>query len=223
MKALIKKDLLNLSSYKVSIIITTVFCIFAIASTTSLSLVPLVMCSILGMISLSSFNYDEASKAEKYILSMPVSRKEIVASKYLLALLSIIIGTLTGALLSIIVTNIMNVINPSELTHLNYEELFVSSLGGMFGIAFIQSLQIPCVYKWGAEKGRINMFIIFFVIVLIVSGLVFLLSKTAININFTNIINIFNSYAPYILTVLIIIMYSASYKISYKIFMKNDY
>lgn len=223
MKALIKKDLLNLSSYKVSIIITTVFCVFAIASTTSLSLVPLVMCSILGMISLSSFNYDEASKAEKYILSMPVSRKEIVASKYLLALTSIIIGTLAGVILSIIVTNIMNIINPSELTKLNYEELFISSLGGMFGIAFIQSLQIPSIYKWGAEKGRINMFIIFFVIVLIVSGLVLLLSKTAININFTNIINFFNAYAPYILTVLIIIMYSVSYKISYKIFMKNDY
>ena len=40
----------------------------------------------MGMISLSTFSYDEMSKSNKYILTLPTNRKEIIKSKYILAI-----------------------------------------------------------------------------------------------------------------------------------------
>lgn len=223
MKGLIKKDLLNLSSYKVSIFIIIIFCSIAIAGTENANLAPIIICSIIGMISLSTFNYDEVSKSEKYILSLPITRKEIVKSKYIIAILSVIIGAFIGAFLTIIIVTIMNYLRPNNLINLNYDSLFITSLGGMFGIALIQAIQIPSIYKWGAEKGRIQMFILIFLIVLIIAGAGFLLTKLGINLDMNQVNTFIETYGAYILILLIIIMYAISYKISYKIFSKKDY
>lgn len=223
MKGLIKKDLLNLSSYKTSLIITIIFCSIAIASTENASIAPTIICIIIGMISLSTFNYDEVSKSEKYTLSLPVTRKEIVISKYIIAISSVIIGAIIGVLLTIIIVNIMNYLRPDHLIDFNYDSLFITSLGGIFSISLIQAIQIPSIYKWGAEKGRIQMFILIFLIVLIITGVGFLLTKLGINLNINQVNTLLETYGTYILALLIIIMYTISYKISYKIFCNKDY
>ena len=223
MKGLIKKDLLNLSSYKVSLLITIIFCSIAIAGTENASIAPMIICIIIGMISLSTFNYDEVSKSEKYILSLPVTRKELVISKYIIAIFSVIIGAILGAFLTIIVVNIMNYLRPDNLISLDYDNLFINSLGGIFGIVLIQAIQIPSIYKWGAEKGRIQMFILIFLIVLIIAGTGFLLTKLGVNLDMNQVNTFIETYGAYILILLIIIMYAISYKISYKIFSKKDY
>ena len=220
MKGLIKKDLLNLSSYKT---ITIIFCSIAIAGTENASIAPMIICAIIGMISLSTFNYDEVSKSEKYILSLPVNRKELVISKYIIAISSAIIGAIIGVLLTILIVNIMNSVRPNNLINLDYDNLFITSLSGLFGIALIQAIQIPSIYKWGAEKGRIQMFILIFLMVLIIVGIGFTLTKLGINLDVQKINTFLETYGVYILTLLIVIMYTISYKISYKIFIKKDY
>ena len=40
------------------------------------------------MISLSTFSYDEISKSNKYILTLPTDRKELVKEKYILAIVA---------------------------------------------------------------------------------------------------------------------------------------
>ena len=75
MKGLIKKDLLNLSSYKTTLLIVIIFCSFGIVGTESITMAPIVICTIIGMISLSTFNYDESSKSDKFILSLPITKK----------------------------------------------------------------------------------------------------------------------------------------------------
>lgn len=223
MKGLIKKDLLNLSSYKTSLLITIIFCSIAIAGTENASIAPMIICAIIGMISLSTFNYDEVSKSEKYILSLPVNRKELVISKYIIAISSAIIGAIIGVLLTILIVNIMNSVRPNNLIDLDYDNLFITSLSGLFGIALIQAIQIPSIYKWGAEKGRIQMFILIFFMVLIIVGASFLITKLGLNLDIQKINNFLETFGAYILTLLIIIMYTISYKISYKIFIKKDY
>ena len=183
----------------------------------------MIICAIIGMISLSTFNYDEVSKSEKYILSLPVNRKELVISKYIIAISSAIIGAIIGVLLTIIIVNIMNSVRPNNLINLDYDNLFITSLSGLFGIALIQAIQIPSIYKWGAEKGRIQMFILIFLMVLIIVGIGFTLTKLGINLDVQKINTFLETYGVYILTLLIVIMYTISYKISYKIFIKKDY
>ena len=223
MKGLIKKDLLNLASYKTSLFIVIIFCSIAIAGTTSVTFAPIVISTIIGMIVLSTFNYDEISKSDKYILSLPVTRKDVVLSKYILAVVSTVIGAVLGVVLTIIIVQIMNMVRSSELINLNYESLLSTAFGGMFGIALIQSIQIPSIYKWGAEKGRIQMFVLIFLLILLILGASFLFTKIGFNIDMSNIESFLNKFGILILVGLIIIMYSISYKISYKIFSHKDY
>ena len=76
-KGLLKKDLYNLASYKTTLIIVVLFCGIAIIGTDAIYWGSVVIGIIVGMISLSTFSYDEMSKSNKYILTLPVTRKEI--------------------------------------------------------------------------------------------------------------------------------------------------
>ena len=183
-KGLLKKDLYNLSSYKSSLIIIILFCGIAIIGTEAINIAPIVICSIVGMISLSTFSYDELSRSNRYILTFPTNRKELVKEKYILAIGATILGGIFGLLLTIIVVNVMNYIRLENIINLDFESLIITTIGGMWGISLIQAIQIPSIYKWGAEKGRIQMFVLLFVIIAVVLGLGYLMMK--VNFNITN-------------------------------------
>ena len=221
-KGLLKKDLYNLSTYKASLIIVILFCGIAIIGTEAVTFGPMIICSIIGMISLSTFSYDEISKSNKYILTLPTSRKEIVKEKFILAIGSTTLGGILGLLLTIIVINVMNYLRPENIINIDYESLIITTIGGMWGTALIQSIQIPSIYKWGAEKGRIQMFILLFVLIVIVLGIAFLLMKANFNINVEMIESFMNKYGLILLAFLMIIMYYISYRISYKIYKNKE-
>lgn len=221
-KGLLKKDLYNLSSYKASLIIIILFCGIAIIGTDAINLAPIIICTIVGMISLATFSYDEMAKSNKYILTLPTNRKEIVKEKFILAIGSTILGGILGLTLTIIVTNVMNYLRPENIINIDYEILFTTTIGGMWGISFIQAIQIPSIYKWGAEKGRIQMFILVFALIVIIAGVGFLIMKSGININMEMLESFFSRYGLIMLAVSMIIMYYISYKISYKIYSNKE-
>lgn len=221
-KGLIKKDLYNLSSYKSSLIIMILFCGIAIIGTKAINYAPIIICTIVGMISLSTFSYDEIAKSNKYILTLPTDRKEIIKAKYILAIGATILGGILGLLLTIIVVNVMNYLRPEDIINIDYEGLIVSTIGGMWGISLIQSIQIPSIYKWGAEKGRIQMFILLFILVAVVIGIGFLIMKVNFNIDIEAINSFMNKFGIMILVALMIIMYYISYNISYKIYKNKE-
>ena len=73
-------------------------------------------------------------------------------------------------ILTVIVVNVMNYFRPENIINLDYHSLIIATIGGIFGISFLQAVQIPSMYKWGAEKGRIQMFILVLIIVAILGG-----------------------------------------------------
>ena len=221
-KGLIKKDLYNLSSYKTSLIIVIIFCGIAIIGTGNINLGPIIICTIIGMISLSTFSYDEISKSNKYILTLPTNRKEIIKAKYILAVGSTILGGILGIILTTIIANIMNYVRPENLIDLNYESLITTTIGGMFGISLIQAIQIPSIYKWGAEKGRVQMFILVFILIVLVAGVGYLIMKSSFNIDLAKIENIMQQYGLILLLALMAVMYYISYKVSNKIYNKKE-
>ena len=221
-KGLIKKDLYNLSSYKTSLIIVIIFCGIAIIGTGNINFGPIIICTIIGMISLSTFSYDEISKSNKYILTLPTNRKEIIKAKYILAIGSTILGGILGIILTIIIANIMNYVRPENLIDLNYESLITTTIGGMFGISLIQAIQIPSIYKWGAEKGRVQMFILVFILIVLVAGVGYLIMKSSFNIDLAKIENIMQQYGLILLLALMAVMYYISYKVSNKIYNKKE-
>ena len=158
----------------------------------------------------------------KYILTLPTNRKEIVKEKFILAIGATILGGILGLLLTIIVTNVMNYIRPENMININYESLITTTIGGMFGISLIQAIQIPSIFKWGAEKGRIQMFILLFIIIVIAAGAGFLIMKSNLNINMEMLENFINQFGLVLLVALMIIMYSISYVISYRIYKNKE-
>ncbi len=221
-KGLLKKDLYNLATYKASLIIIILFCGIAIIGTESVQFAPIIICTIVGMISLSTFNYDEIAKSNKYILTLPTNRKEIVKEKFILAIGATILGGLLGLFLTIIVVNVLNSIRPDNVINLDYESLIATTIGGMWGISLIQAIQIPSIFKWGAEKGRIQMFVLLFVIVAVVAGITFLIMQTNFHIDVEMLKNVIHQFGFIILVLTMVIMYYISYKISYKIYRNKE-
>lgn len=221
-KGLLKKDLYNLATYKASLIIIILFCGIAIIGTESVQFAPIIICTIVGMISLSTFNYDEIAKSNKYILTLPTNRKEIVKEKFILAIGATILGGLLGLFLTIIVVNVLNSIRPDNVINLDYESLIATTIGGMWGISLIQAIQIPSIFKWGAEKGRIQMFVLLFVIVAVVAGIAFLIMQTNFHIDVEMLKNVIHQFGFIILVLTMVIMYYISYKISYKIYRNKE-
>lgn len=221
-KGLLKKDLYNLASYKTTLIIVVLFCGIAIIGTDAIYWGSVVIGIIVGMISLSTFSYDEMSKSNKYILTLPVTRKEIVLEKYVLAIGATILGGILGFIVTLLVGNVMNYLRPDNLIDINIETLLATSVGGMFGISLIQSIQIPSIFKWGAEKGRIQMFIVLFVLVIIGAIAGFLLKQAGLSVDIEKLENILNNFGLIALVLLSCLMYFISYKISYKIYKNKE-
>ena len=221
-KGLLKKDLYNLSSYKATLIIIIIFCGIAIIGTEAINFAPIIICAIIGMISLSTFSYDEISKSNKYILTLPTNRKELVKEKFILAIGATILGGILGLLLTIIVVNVMNYMKPENMINLDYESLVTTTIGGMWGISLIQAIQIPSIYKWGAEKGRIQMFVLLFMIIAVVFGVGYLIMNANFNINVEMIESFMNKFGITLLILFMIFMYYISYRISYKIYENKE-
>lgn len=216
---LIKKDMLNLSSYKISLLVMFV-CVLAIGSAGAdmWKYIPIIMTTMAGMIALSAFSYDELAKSDEYVLSLPVNKKEIVVEKYILVICMALIGGLIGFIITPLFINILNNIRPENIIYIDYNYLFSTTLGGIFAISLILTIQIPSIYKWGAEKGRIQMFILFFIIILVALGIAYLAPNFGINMNEELNNSFFKQFGILIIVCLLIVMYYISYRISYKIF-----
>ena len=109
-----------------------------------------------AMIPLSAIAYDERAKWDKYSLTMPVSRKQIVAGKYLLGLLVLAAG---GAL-SLISVLLMGSADVSEN---------LITVAVLLGVCLLYiSILVPVVFKLGTERARYVMMIIIFVPFLVI-------------------------------------------------------
>ena len=221
-KGLLKKDLYNLASYKTTLIIIVIFCGMAIIGTDAIYWGSVVIGIIVGMISLSTFSYDEMAKSNRYILTLPVTRKEIVLEKYILAIGATILGSLLGFVLTLLIGNIMNYVRPDNVIDINIDTLLATTIGGLFGVSLIQAIQIPSIFKWGAEKGRIQMFIVLFVLALIGAGVGFLIKESGLSVDIAKLESVLKNFGLLFLILLSFIIYFISYKISYKIYKNKE-
>lgn len=216
-KGLIVKDLLNLNHYKFSLfVMVMIFVGIGVADTKTLNFLPIMLMTMIGMIGLSTFSYDEISKADKYLLTLPTTKKAIVKAKYIL----IIAMILLGAIISIAATVGINYVVNKEI--MNLEVICATLVGGFLGISLVECIQIPSVYKWGAEKGRIQMFILIILVAGLIGGAIYLLTTFGIGVDFNNITEFIKNFGIYVAIIFIGIMYFISYRLSCKIFQKKE-
>lgn len=216
MKGLIIKDLCVLKNQmKTLLLVLVFFIIFSIINndaTFILFLIPFYMIMIL----ITTFNYDEFNKWDSYCNSLPLSRKEIVKSKYILFNATSLSVLILGILASFII--------PNFIENTTFESLFASIIGVFFGICLVISLLIPFYYKFGSSKGRIMLFLCIVILALIIGMITSL--DIFNNIELINLINSLNNLSlgmiTLLLIVLIVIIMVISYYISVKIYNNKE-
>ena len=214
MKGLILKDLLNLRKNLKTIIIMCLFytLLFSTLNPTFLS----GMITILfAMQILTTFSYDDYSKWNMYALSLPITKKQLVLSNYILGISFIIFG----GVFSFILTSLLSLFKGSFILG-----DLVASIIGSTGIMILMILiLLPLIFKYGVERSRIMLLAIFAiptVLILIISKV---LALTGIPFPSEEQLNALLPVICIIATLILIAGSYVSYMISVKIVTKKEY
>ena len=219
-KGLLLKDLYVFRNFKGNLIFSAVMFLVLIAigsiSRDIFTVGSILFLIFFGMNSISSFSYDENADSDKYLLSLPITRKDIVLSKYLFVFLNSFISILVGILVSLIITILVR----GKVNDLG-DSLRICCIA-FTSVSFLMCANVPCIYKWGVEKGRMQSVIIpaLFVFLLGLFGSILLLLFPEIYLSI-DLLYIFK-ISPYICILLNVVFYVISYLISYKIFLKKE-
>ena len=218
-KGLIGKDFKTIKSYKSTILyMIAIFVICAFLNNDVTIFIPIFVPLCFGMLGISSFSYDNLAKADKYLLTFPLNRKDIVKARYIYILIFTLIGTLLGFILTLIVQEIKtsNIFDKDILGN-----TLATIIGSLSAIMFLQAFQIPIMYKFGAEKGRIIQMIMIVVLMIGVSLIITTLMKL-FGISLDNLVIMLKNYLIAILGITVIILYILSFAISCKIYEKKE-
>ena len=214
MKGLILKDLLNLRKNLKTIIIMCLFytLLFSTLNPTFLS----GMITILfAMQILTTFSYDDYSKWNMYALSLPITKKQLVLSKYILGISFIIFG----GVFSFILTSLLSLFKGSFILG----DLIASIIGSTGIMILMILILLPLIFKYGVERSRIMLLAIFAiptVLILIISKV---LALTGIPFPSEEQLNALLPVICIIATLILIAGSYVSYMTSVKIITKKEY
>lgn len=206
MKGLILKDLFNLKTqfrfYLFFILI------FALMSFTGMDMNTLggVIALVCAMLPITALGLDEKNNWDKYALTLPVVRKDLVLSKYTLGL----ICTVAGSIVSFMLMGIRNGFSQTTL----YIALVFFAIS-----LFYLSLLLPLMFKLGVEKGRITMMLVAFLPAIVISFLASRFSGVFSNEQFTSML----PFLPIIAVGLILICLFVSIAISMRIYKRKEF
>lgn len=148
MIGLFLKDVINLKQQaKIFLVIAILFIGISILQQDS-NFFAMYMVVFTILVSTTAFAYDDKAKWDRYALTMPVSCRDIVLSKYLLVFVFTVLAFLLTFLLTFSMTHAFH----ESLTECLTECLTIS----LASLA-LSSIILPVFFKFGVEKGRIVM------------------------------------------------------------------
>lgn len=218
-KGLIIKDFQTIKSYKSTIIFMLAIFIGSGFLNDGMSTnLPIFMPLCFGMLGISSFSYDNLAKADKFILTFPVNKKDVIKARYMYILLVTLLGALLGFVLTILVQSIkIGRIVKIEMI----ENTLAIMLGALFGVMFLQIFEIPIMYKFGVEKGRIIQMVMIVVLMLSISFITTAFMKIfGVSLDF--FIEMLKNYLIAIIGIIVVSLYVFSYKVSCKIYKRKE-
>lgn len=164
MKGLIIKDLINLKkNFKIMSGLAILYGLMAVSSGNP-SFFTNMFTMVFAILTLSIYSYDDLAKWDGFALTMPVSKDNMVQSRYFMMLLL----TLFGSAVSLVFSFIMNGMLKRDSI---IEDLQGIGIGATLVILFY-SILLPIITKFGVEKARLFILMIFmipFMIITIVS------------------------------------------------------
>lgn len=142
MRGLLKKDLLLLRSNFIGLtLFAALYAVLGYFSDDAGMLMG-VLAVLVMMMPASSLQYDEYYHWNRYVLTMPVSRKMVVQSKYLLVLMLLCVTFAVGFAFTFLLSG-------------DIEEAVFSTVVMVCMSLFMTAVSIPCMLKWGSNRGRV--------------------------------------------------------------------
>ncbi len=202
MKGLLLKDFINLRQQVKTIgLVLLVWSVLAITRN-NVTMIGGMVCILSATLPITALAYDEKAKWDKYALTMPVSREDMVLSKYVLSLILSGLGFVLSFVIHWYISN--NILDSLALS------------GAFMGVGILLfSLVLPLMFKFGVEKGRLLMFL---VVLLPVIGGMALQSQNLPKPEPSTLETI-----AYLLPVAVILIFLASLWISIRIYRKKEF
>ena len=209
MTGMIKKDLLMIKdNQKRFLVVLAIYLVYSILFDMDMSFL---LFFIGWALCMSTFSYDDHNNWHAYATSLPQGKINIVKSKYI---------TITGLnILYTLIGLLMNFITGSVRGTLNIEESLFSLMGVLFSMELLMTLSLPFLFKYGAEKGRIVMYIF----LMGIAGATLLTTEVIKPEPPANLLAFLDSYFPIIFIVLSVLMIAISYHVSKKIYLKREF
>lgn len=201
MKGLLQKDFYMMVKYCRSfLLLVLVFLAVSFFSNNNLFLI-LYPTLIVGLLPVTLIAYDEREKWDIYCATLPVTRAQVVSSKYLIGLcfeLVIFVGTVAAQLIRLFHNHAFTLDGTLTLFSIVFS---VGILG--------PSLLLPFIFKFGAEKGRVAYYLV--MILLCACGTIL---ATANTLQF--------AVSPAIMSFLSLLLYVASWRLSIHFYQKRE-
>jgi hypothetical protein len=215
MKSLVLKDLYNIGhNVKSMVFILLVFACIFIPSLGAEAYIIMsgVLCSM--MVS-TTFGFDNNSKWTKYAMVTPITKKELVGSKFAVLL----IFSAGGAVSGLVIGSIGGILTHKVMIG-NIRDVLTLLLTGLLSLVIAEIIggtSIPLLFQFGAEKARMAAFASIAIPFAVFFGIYAILALLGVSFS-DNLIFILICLSPLIALVWNLVMY----RISYAVFEKKE-
>lgn len=154
MKGLLMKDICILNTQRRFFIIVAVMGIVLIFTGQSIEFIAGYLMMVFGIFAGTTITYDENDHGMRFLMTLPVSRKQYVRSKYLFLCLMI----LAALMISLVFGTAADIINSqtTDFWELAGKAILMAAVMLAFNGAFL-----ALIIRFGADKARMVMFVVF--------------------------------------------------------------
>ena len=152
MKGLLLKDLFVVSEFVRVLTLMAIVFIASMMAIDGFSVIVAMISLLVVSLVISSFSYDDLAHWDSFAATLPVSRRKLVASKYLFLLLL--------GVLAVVFNGLVSVLFAALQPGVSLAEQFVTGILISMAACIIDFVLIPLIYKYGAEKSRMMMMVI---------------------------------------------------------------
>lgn len=217
MKGLLLKDIYNMQSTLKIYLVMPVLASFLSYNNGDLTLIQL-MISFMGIfIVLTAFAYDEMCQFPSYALTLPLDRKDLVRSKFVLMNLSVVGAVALSLLLGLALITMF----PNTFPGFDTTTFILGTVSIGCAILITCSIMMPCVFQYGTNKARVVIVLLFLAFGFVGGALL----KTGMldSLMDASMIERLADLLPYLLIGSCILIEIISYVISSSIVSKKEY
>lgn len=163
MKTLLVKDYRILMTQKKSFFILLLVGVIMVISTFEIDFLTGYMMMMAMILSLGTVNYDELDNGMAFIMTLPANRKTYAIEKYVLTMINIVACAAVMLIIYFITKGFVN-------WQFGVSDMVSVTAGSICGIMIAASVMIPLYLKYGAEKRRVVMMILWGIVAVIAIG-----------------------------------------------------